>query len=180
MKIPLTDKFLWDLYKFLEPVGNFADIILTPRTPYKFAYRILGKQNPVFERYRRQINNQKFNKLIYWLKKNNYIKVKNLEGKKAIMITKTGLSKALKVRFKIEDIRLKKRKDGKWIMIIFDIPQKHNKIRNLLRSILQNLGYKIFQHSVWITSYDVSEKTERLLQFYALDSYVKIFLIDKL
>ncbi|MBI3631407.1 MAG: CRISPR-associated endonuclease Cas2 [Candidatus Staskawiczbacteria bacterium] len=65
-------------------------------------------------------------------------------------------------------------------MIAFDIPQKHRKARELLRSILENLGYKMFQQSVWVTSYDVSEKTERLLQAYSLDNYVKIFLVEKL
>jgi len=47
-----------------------------------------------------------------------------------------------------------------------------------MRSILQNLGYKMFQKSVWITPYDVSEKTEKLLQLHYLDNYVKIFLIE--
>lgn len=38
----------------------------------------------------------------------------------------------------------------------------------------------MFQQSVWITSYDVSEKTEKLMQLYSLDKYVKIFLIEKI
>jgi len=65
-------------------------------------------------------------------------------------------------------------------MVIFDIPQKLNKSRNFLRSILKNLGYKMFQQSVWITPYDVSEKTEKLLQEYSIDQYVKIFIIEEL
>ena len=73
-----------------------------------------------------------------------------------------------------------KRKDGKWIMLTFDIPEKHTKARSLLRSVLYNLGYKMFQQSIWITPYDVSEKTEKLLQLYSLDQYVRIFLIEEL
>ena len=65
-------------------------------------------------------------------------------------------------------------------MLIFDIPTKHKKARILLRSILYNLGYKLFQKSVWITPYDVSEKTEKLLQLHSLDGYVKIFLIEEI
>jgi len=96
------------------------------------------------------------------------------------MLTKSGMNKALMNYFKKRIGAFQKRKDGKWIMIIFDIPQKHNKARGLLRSILKNLGYKMFQQSVWVTPYDVSEKTEELLQWYSLDEYVKIFLIEKL
>ncbi len=74
----------------------------------------------------------------------------------------------------------KRRKDGRWIMIIFDIPQKHQKARSLLRSILKNLGYKLFQQSVWISPYDIFEKTEKSLQFHSLDEYVRIFLVEEL
>src|SRR3989344_2746508 len=73
-----------------------------------------------------------------------------------------------------------KRKDNKWIMVIFDIPQKQWKARNLLKSILHNLKYRKFQQSVWVTPYDVFEKTEQLLQYYSLEKYVRIFLIEEL
>ena len=94
-----------------------------------------------------------------------------------MMLTKKGIGKALRASFALEG--KVKRSDGKWLMVIFDIPQMHRKARNLIRSILQNLGYKMFQQSVWITPYDVSEKTEKLLQFYSLDEYIRIFLIEE-
>ena len=65
-------------------------------------------------------------------------------------------------------------------MVIFDMPAKHRKARDLMRSVLKNLGYKLFQQSVWITPYDVSDKTEKLLQYHSLEKYVKIFLVEKM
>ncbi|MEK7124113.1 MAG: CRISPR-associated endonuclease Cas2 [Patescibacteria group bacterium] len=176
-KLPITDQFLLDLvFPFLNAADNIVDFLLSSR--YRQVRIVMGNGNPIIRKYKKDKNRQKFNQLIYHLKKNNYIKVKNLESKKAIIITKEGLDKVLKASFKSE--KKNKRKDGKWVMIIFDIPQKHHKARSLLRSILQNLGYKIFQQSVWVTPYDVSEKTEKLLQSYSLDEYVKIFLIEEL
>ncbi len=181
MKISITDQFLWDVYNnFLEPAKNIANIILIPRTPYRTVNQIFNEKNPVFEKYKNKLSSEKFSKLIYRLKKNNWIKAENLNGVNAIMLTKEGIDKAMRARFKQEDVEMAKRKDGKWVMVIFDIPQSHKKSRNLLRSILQNLGYKMFQHSVWITLYDVSKKTKELLQWYSLDGYVKIFLIEKI
>jgi CRISPR-associated endonuclease Cas2 len=52
-------------------------------------------------------------------------------------------------------------------MLTFDIPEKHKRALTLLRSILKNLNYKMFQQSIWITPYDVSEKTEKLLQMHS-------------
>ena len=78
MKIPITDKFLRDLYESLRPACNLADIFLVPRTSYKFIRRIWNEQNPVYKKYHKDMNNKIFNKLIYWLKVNNYIKIENL------------------------------------------------------------------------------------------------------
>jgi hypothetical protein len=38
----------------------------------------------------------------------------------------------------------------------------------------------LFQQSVWITPYDIFKKTKESLQFYTLDRYVRIFLIDEM
>ncbi len=174
MKLSITDQFLWDLYTALDKTGDVLGFILN-RRPLKFLSTI---ENPVFRKYRKERGVKEFAKLVYYAKRKNYIKVKNLEGKKAIILTKEGLSKALKASFIVTG--KKKRKDGKWTMLIFDVPEKHRKSRDLLRSVLHNLGYKIFQKSAWITPYDVSEKTEQLLQYYSLDEFVKIFLIEEI
>lgn len=177
MKISITDRVLWDIYSQLEKIGNIVRSIPLKRLDF---YNLGGLKNPIFEKYRIEKNKKQFADLIRWLKKKNYIKIEQLKGKEAVMITKKGIDKAIKARFKVEEKNFKKRKDGKWIMIFFDIPQKYNKSRNLLRSILKNLGYKLFQQSVWVTPYDVSDKTEELLQFYDLDEFVRILLIEKL
>ena len=65
-------------------------------------------------------------------------------------------------------------------MLIFDIPTINRRARGLLRGILRNLGYKLFQQSVWITPYDVSDQTEKLLGEHSLDQYVRIFVIEEL
>ena len=177
MKIPISDQFLWDAYNVLEEIRE----ITYPLFHRRAGYPMLPAQiNPVVEKYRRIRNKKQFNKLIYYLKVNNYIRVNNLKGKQAIALTDKGIDKALKAHFKIEgNQERKKRKDKKWIMLIFDVPEKYKKSRELLRSILQRLGYKLFQQSVWVTPYDVSEKTEELLQFYNLDEFVRIFLVEE-
>ena len=152
------------------------DFALSPRAA-KFMPNL---KNPIFVKYKNQKNKIKFNQLIYYLKRKNYIKVVSPEGgKTAIMLTKEGLGRALRASFKMESDH-NKRKDGKWIMLIFDIPQTNKKARNLMTSILHNLKYKMFQQSVWVTPCDVSEKTEKFLQFYFLDKFVKIFLIEEI
>ncbi len=175
MKLPLTDQFLFDIYNYFEKGNEALDFMFKPPTMINY---LPGPKNPVFNKYRNIKNREKFAKLVYYLKRNGYIKVNNLKNNKAIILTDRGVNRALIISFKIEGKKV--RKDGKWIMVIFDVPEKYRKSRNLLRNILSNLGYKIFQQSVWITPYDVSDKTEKLLALYSLDKYVKIFLIEKI
>ncbi len=175
MKLPITDQFLWDVYSVMREAGNILNSAYKPIT---MANYLPGPKDPTFDKYRKYKSDKQFAKLIYYLKIRNLIRVEKLKGKKAIILTKEGISKALKASFVME--KIKKRKDGKWIMLIFDMPAKNKRARNLMREILYNLGYKLLQQSVWVTPYDVSDKTEKLLQFYALDKYVKIFLIEKI
>lgn len=175
MKISVTDQFLWDIHHALEEVASGAKFVFQAK---RSLYELANLTNPIFEKYRQEKSEKQFNWLVKYLKQHNYIKAKNVQGKEAIMLTKKGINKALMASFMADE--KPKRKDGKWIMIIFDIPQKHQKARLLLRSILKNSGYKMFQQSVWVTPFDVSEKTEELLQHFNLDEYVKVFLIEPL
>ena len=45
--------------------------------------------------------------------------------------------------------------DGKWRMILFDIPEKKKAHREYLRSVIKSLGFKEFQRSVWAYPYRI-------------------------
>lgn len=171
MRLSLTDKFLWDLYNTLGKVRAGIDAF----DPYGHSiHRLILPNTPLGKKYSRQ----QFSKFVSYLKKKGYIKVANLKTKTGVMITKEGLKKILVVGAHTEN--RKKRKDGKWLMVMFDIPEKRSGHRDLLRSILQNLGFQKFQNSVWVTPYDVLDATETLIARHSLDEYVKIFVIEKI
>ncbi len=178
MKLPITDQFLLEIYNLLSTTEDRGRAFIHP--PKSFKHIALMIDDPIYQKYYKILDRKKFNKLIYWLKRNNYIKAKNLESKKGFVLTSKGMGKAIKAGIKMENGSYPKRDDGKWIMIMFDIPKQKNYMRGILRSVLQNLGYRLLQKSVWVTQYDVHEKTEMLLQFHSLDEYVKVFLIEEL
>ena len=47
-----------------------------------------------------------------------------------------------------------KRWDGKWRMLIFDIPERKKNIREYIRTTLVSLGFYRLQDSVWVHPYD--------------------------
>jgi len=174
MKLPFTDKFLWNVYNLLEK-GDELYYFLGPRTMKEVCC-------PGFHRlrydYEKRQGRKYFSQFIYYLKKKGYIKIKNLENKQGILLTKKGEEKALKAKFKIK--RKNKRKDGKWQMLIFDIPEKKRKLRDLFRENLHFLGYKLLQQSVWVCPYDVLRETEKIIREHSLDEYVRLFLIEEM
>jgi len=174
MRLPFTDKFLWDLYNFIEKIDKTFELFY-PRTMKEVWFPDLYKLK---RGYGRKKDRQQFSQLIYYLKKKGYIKIKNLEEKQAVLLTKKGTDKVLKIKFKMKE--KKKRLDGKWQMVIFDIPERKHDLRDLFRANLQILGYKMLQKSIWVCPYDVSKETEGLIRKYSLDPYVKLFLIEEI
>ncbi len=53
--------------------------------------------------------------------------------------------------------------DGKWRIIIFDIPESQRKIRRILRGKLKEWGFIAWQKSVWATKRNVMEKLKILI-----------------
>jgi len=174
LKLPITDQFLWDLYNFIQELDRTFDLF-APRTMKEAVFPELLRLKREHERKKAK---RQFSQLIYYLKKKGYIRIKNLEQKQGVILTKKGKEKVLKVKFKIKE--KKRRKDGKFEMIIFDIPEKKRHLRNLLREALHLLGYQMLQQSVWVCPYEVLEETEEIVRKYSLDPYVRIFLIEEI
>lgn len=174
MKLPITDKFLLNVCDYIEKLDKTFDI---------FAYRTIEEAYcpslyDLRKQYKRQKNKQQFSQLIYRLKKNGYIKIKNLKQNEGVILTKKGAEKVLKAKLKTK--KKNKRSDGKWQMIVFDIPEKKRCLRSLLREKLLLLEYKMLQKSIWICPCDVSKETEFILRKYSIDPYVKLFLIEEI
>jgi DNA-binding transcriptional regulator PaaX len=54
-------------------------------------------------------------------------------------------------------IKQPKKWDGKWRVLIFDIPERRRRTRTQVRTTLMNLGFKRLQDSVWVYPYDCEE-----------------------
>jgi len=174
MRFSVTDKFLFDLYDFLEKSGEVVDL----RVPSSMKKACYPEIYELKRKYQKEKSKQQFSQLVYYLKKKGYIKIKNLEQKKAVMLTPKGTEKVLRTKFKSD--KKQKRKDGRWQMIIFDIPEEKRFLRSVLRERLQLLKYKMLQRSVWVCPYDVQKEIEFVLKEHSLDQYVKLFLIEEI
>lgn len=68
-------------------------------------------------------------------------------------LTDQGKDKALWQRIKEDDGKW----DGKWRIVIWDIPEKRRLARDLLRFKLKQLGFKQWQKSVWVSKVNCTD-----------------------
>ena len=57
-------------------------------------------------------------------------------------------------------VRKNPTRDGKWKLVIFDVPEKHKKVRNILRAKLKQLHFKKWQNSIWASPYALDPEIE--------------------
>lgn len=113
--------------------------------------------------------------LIKDLKRRGYLEEKYEADKKILCLTAKGKFEILYSKF-LERIQIESQNkwDGKWRLVIFDIPETHRKSRNILRRILK-AGFVFVQKSALITPFNIGVALKEILQYLNLSFYVEYF-----
>jgi len=182
IKLPFTEKFLWDLFNFIDKPRGVSNFLMVNRpygirNPEEFTWPEikLFKNNWEFEYKDRKRN---FSKLVYTLRQGGYLKTLKIKDKSAIMLTTKGLEKIFIIKMKLTE--KKRRIDKKWQMVLFDIPEDKRKYRDAFRKSLRYLDYKNLQKSIWVCPYDVLKETKDLIKRYKIEPYVELLLVKKI
>lgn len=91
-----------------------------------------------------------------------------------IRLTDSGKDKALWVKIREEDEKW----DGKWRMIIWDVPEKRRVARDLLRHKLKLLGFKQLQKSVWVTKKNCTQALRDFIKKIGIKDWVTVIESD--
>lgn len=107
-----------------------------------------------------------------------YINDKN--GKSIVRITQKGQTRLR--AFSIETMKIKTPKawDGKWRLVMYDLPLRFKKGRNALRYHLMELGFLQFQKSAWIYPYPCEEEIVFIADFFCMTKYIEILSVDSM
>lgn len=79
------------------------------------------------------------------------------DGKKYLQVTLKGRKALAFEQAKVALKNQKKKWDGRWRMVVFDIPERRRLIRNRLRTIMLEIGFIRLQDSVWVYPYDCED-----------------------
>ncbi len=78
-------------------------------------------------------------------------------GKKYLRLTPAGQNVLAFEQAKVALKNQKKKWDGRWRMVVFDIPERRKNIRVRLRAVMREIGFVRLQDSVWIYPYDCED-----------------------
>lgn len=108
------------------------------------------------------IHKKEIQKALYRAKSHGWIKMD-------MRLTEEG-KKRLKSTLPI--LLSQKKWDRNWYLVIFDIPEKLRKKRNILREKLKELGFGQLQQSVWISPINYLPILEKIIFNYQLEPFV--------
>jgi len=133
-----------------------------------------------FQKEWKKINQEKLKKEIQALYRSKLIGFKeNPDGSSIIVLTDKGKLKALNYRFK--EMKIKENSwDGKWRLVIFDIPEKLKKARDALRWKLKELGFYELQKSVFVFPYECKDEIDFIIEFFNLRKFVRYGILENI
>lgn len=78
-------------------------------------------------------------------------------GKKYLRLTPAGHEELALEQAKMTLHSPKRKWDGRWRMVVFDIPERRKHVRGRLREIMRGVGFVRLQNSVWVYPYDCED-----------------------
>ncbi len=117
-------------------------------------------------------------RIIKRFQKSELIAVREQNGQTVIEISEKGKAKLLKYDF--DNLTLKKKRDGKSRVVIFDIPNTKKASRDIFRRKIEGLGFIKLQESVFVSAYPCREEIEFIVNFLFIEKYVSLFQMGKI
>jgi len=69
---------------------------------------------------------------------------------------------------------------GKWVLVVFDVPERERNKRAFLRDLLKQLGFYLYQQSVYVFPYECFEEIKLIKEASASGKYLKYIIAEKL
>ena len=96
------------------------------------------------------------------------------DDKLTFRLTDSGRDRALWAKMKMDNEKW----DGKWRLVIWDVPEKRRIARDLLRYKLKQLGFKQWQQSVWASKVDCTDLLRDFIRKVGIEDWVMVIESD--
>lgn len=119
---------------------------------------------------------RQYDRAVKSLRQRGMVQFAESNGKKFVRLTKKGQLEAL--LSKAVGSRLPRRPDGKWRLLMFDIPESSRQKRDLLRQLLKQNGFRKLQSSVFVSPFPLHSEAVMYLKESGLIDYIRMMRVD--
>ena len=120
-----------------------------------------------------------FKNLVYHMKRQGLVTIVQQNNERFIKLTKSGELEALLAKAKLPR-ETSSRWDGKWRLIIFDIPEGSSGKRDSFRRLLKTNGFVQLQGSVFISPHSLNREAISYLKETGLINYIRILKVEEI
>jgi DNA-binding transcriptional regulator PaaX len=153
---------------------------LDGKSPYpmlNLSRELFGDSWPTHEIQQRK----KLSQALWRLKKDRLIITsQKQDGTFVVELTEKGKRKVREFQFADLVIKIPKKWDGIWRIVVFDIPNKRNAGREALRNKIKELDFYQLQKSVWAFPSPCEAEIEFITELFRLYPYVQIIEATKI
>lgn len=171
-----TTSVINTLLKTLAVSGVIGSIVVAPN-----AVQVFGSILKYADKRQRD---QEARRVLDYMERRELIIWQELpDGQISVRLTKQGRNRAQKVNFDAMSISKPKKWDGRWRLVMFDIPEDIRKARSALSVKLKLLGFYQLQKSAWAHAYPCEQELELIRQVFRIPAsciiYAEITKIDR-
>lgn len=112
-------------------------------------------------------------KTIKYLEEKNRIEMEEHGGEWYVTLTRDGELKIDEDAIWNMAVKTPGRWDHKWRLVMFDLPTERDRNRHSFRAKLEDLGFKLYQRSVFIFPYECHEEIHTIAKWYGVDDYIR-------
>lgn len=130
-----------------------------------------------------KIDQRHFNRTMRGLAREKLIEENHLpDGSCKLTLTKKGQWQAKRLSLLGSTIKFKapKKWDGKWRIVLFDIPEKDRAFRDILRAHLKELKFRKMQQSVFVSPHPFEQPILELIEIYEARVHVRVVTAQKI
>lgn len=117
-------------------------------------------------------------RVMYYLAQKGWIKYVDKNNQRFVKLTKKGELEALLAKARTPT--KPKHWDGKWRVIMFDIPEESEEKRNFFRRLLIKNHYIKLQHSVYVNPHPLNREAVNYLNQTKLINYIRILKVEEM
>ncbi|MBU0646184.1 CRISPR-associated endonuclease Cas2 [Patescibacteria group bacterium] len=99
------------------------------------------------------------------------IKISKNAENYTVALTESGLIE----NYRLQVLNAEEFEDNRFCIVIFDVPERHRRLRSQLRSFLKEAGFHRFQQSVWISPFNATKPLLELFRASNAKGWVRVY-----